>query len=64
MNGKIYEITNLIAPWLGKKHTMEARKKQVANHAVSTGFKKGDNKGKTWKLLDGKRVWIEVVQNG
>ena len=37
--------------FLGKHHTEETRKKMSESH-------KGLNKGKTWKIINGKRVWL------
>lgn len=51
--------------WLGKKHTEESKQKMSNNNKgkrppKSTIQKSVEKtKGKTWKLIDGKRVWME-----
>ena len=47
---------------IGKKLSVETRKKMSESKLNMTDekkFKCGDsNRGKTWKLIDGKRVWF------
>ena len=44
--------------WEGKTHSEETKRK-MSNAKKGHKGKTSPNKGKTWKLVDGKRVWID-----